>query len=107
MKGARRARPIRAPWIIPIAEHTASGTNRAGNEPHREAYAVRTAARASIEPTDRSMPPEMMTKVIPMAMIARKEAETARLEKFCRLAKLSPNTRAPPITVTTNTEAAA
>ncbi len=53
------------------------------------------------------MPPEMMTKVIPMAMIARKEAATARLEKFCRLAKLSLNTRAPPITVTTSTEAAA
>ena len=68
---------------------------------------MRTAARASIEPTDRSMPPEMMTKVIPMAMIARKEAATAMLEKFCRLAKLSPNTRAPPITVATNTAAAA
>ncbi len=33
MKGASRARPIRAPWIIPIPEHTASGTNRAGTSP--------------------------------------------------------------------------
>ncbi len=27
--------------------------------------------RASMEPTDRSMPPEMMTKVIPTARISR------------------------------------
>ena len=37
MKGASCALPMRSPWIIPMPEHTANGTSRAGHEPHREA----------------------------------------------------------------------
>ena len=38
--------------------------------------------RASMEPTDRSMPPEMMTNVIPTARISRYALSMKRLRKF-------------------------
>ena len=43
--------------------------------------------RASTEPTDRSMPPEMMTKVIPTARISRYALSMKRLRKFCSAKK--------------------
>ena len=42
--------------------------------PYCEAQAASTPPSAKTEPTDRSMPPVMMTKVMPSATTARKEA---------------------------------
>jgi hypothetical protein len=71
MNGAMRARPISRPFTSPKAPQTPSGSRTAAAEPHCAAYAVRTPASASSEPTDRSMPPLMITKVIPVAMSSR------------------------------------
>jgi hypothetical protein len=71
MNGAIRARPISRPLASPIAPHTSSGSATATSEPHCAPYAASTPARANTEPTDRSMPPLMITKVIPTAMSTR------------------------------------
>src|SRR5262245_46033718 len=47
------------------------------------------ADRHSVEPTDRSMPPVMMTAVIPSAMIATNWKWGVTLDSFCGVAKLS------------------
>ena len=49
---------------------------------------IDTPARAYTDPTDRSMPPEMMTMVAPTAMIAKKLASVAVWISVCELRKL-------------------
>jgi hypothetical protein len=39
---------------------------------------IRPAMKAAIEPTDRSMPPDVMTKVMPTAMMPMKATAPAR-----------------------------
>jgi hypothetical protein len=55
------------PLTSPIAPHTSSGTSSAGSTPYWLAQAARTPPSANTEPTDRSIPPPMITKVIPSA----------------------------------------
>ena len=95
MNGAMRARPIRTPLSRPMAPHTASGRAIAVTEPHCAPYAVRTQASAKTEPTERSMPPLMMTKVIPIAISTRYELSRATFRTFCGPAKLLPNAAVP------------
>ena len=56
---------------------------------------------AMTEPTERSMPPEMMTKVIPMAVTSRKALSMKRLRKTCSEKKESKVTDPAP-NITTN-----
>ena len=49
---------------------------------------IETPASAYTDPTDRSMPPEMMTMVAPTAMIAKKLASVAVWISVCELRKL-------------------
>src|ERR1039457_3487080 len=44
--------------------------------------APQTAARQYMEPTDKSIPPVIMTKVAPTAMIAKNEVFLARLSRL-------------------------
>ena len=107
MNGGMPRRPINVPWTRPIAPHTTSGNAMPTKEPHCDPYAASTAASAYIEPTDRSMPPLMMTNVMPMATMARNEDETARLAKFAVEANFEPKRTTPSSTTTTSTIAAA
>ena len=50
------------------------------------------AERQSTEPTDRSMPPEMMTTVMPSAMMPTKAKLRVTLKRFCGVAKVSVST---------------
>ena len=59
-----------------------AGADHEGDEHHHQGAVAlgghgraQTLARASIAPTDRSMPPLMMTKVIPIAMTPMLDAE--------------------------------
>src|SRR5215471_5199366 len=47
------------------------------------------ADRHSVDPTDRSMPPVMMTAVMPSAMIATNAKLRVTLNRFCGVAKVS------------------
>ena len=58
-------------------------------------------ARASMEPTERSMPPEMITNVIPTARIRRYALSMKRLRKFCA-AKNPVNATEPSPNITMN-----
>src|SRR5262245_1512542 len=50
---------------------------------------VTIADRQSVEPTERSMPPVMITIVIPMATMATKAKFRVTLKRFCGVAKAS------------------
>src|SRR5690349_21269219 len=54
------------------------------------------AMSAAIEPTDRSMPPEMMTKVIPTAMMPMNDVRVSTFIALSTVAK-SPLSKVPPI----------
>ncbi|CAO0827385.1 hypothetical protein SMICM17S_13216 [Streptomyces microflavus] len=88
MKGAMFARAMRRPLTSPIAPQTTRGTSRAARKPHWEAQAARTPPRAKTEPTERSMPPVMMTSVMPRATIARNEAWTVTPRALSTLANV-------------------
>ena len=62
----------------------------AGPQPWCSTSAADTmVVSAMTEPTDRSMPPEMMTKVIPMAVTPRKALSMKKLRKTWSEKKLS------------------
>ncbi len=107
MNGGIASLPISVPCRKPMVPHTAIGRTIPTNEPHCEPYAASTAASAYIEPTERSIPPLMMTNVIPMATIPRNEEATARFEKLAVLAKLVPNRITPSTITQASTTAAA
>ena len=50
------------------------------------------AERQSTEPTDRSMPPEMITTVMPSAMMPTKAKLRVTLKRFCGVANVSVST---------------
>lgn len=74
MNGAMFPRAISSPLSRPIPPHTTRGSSRAARNPYCEAQAAITPPRAKTDPTDRSMPPVMMTMVMPSATTARKDA---------------------------------
>jgi hypothetical protein len=53
------------------------------------------------------MPPLMITKVMPMAMIPRNDADTAMFAKLAVLKNCVPNAMVPPITTSNSTTGAA
>jgi hypothetical protein len=50
---------------------------------------ITIALRTTLDPTDRSMPPDAITAVMPIAMIATKAKLRATLKRFLSLAKES------------------
>ncbi|SCF63080.1 hypothetical protein GA0115255_100752 [Streptomyces sp. Ncost-T6T-2b] len=82
------ARAMSKPLTRPIVPQTTRGTSRAAKKPHCDAQAARTPPRAKTEPTERSMPPVMMTRVMPSATIARNDAWTVTPRALSRLANV-------------------
>ena len=87
----------------PIAVQTIKRDQDRGTRAPPAEYAAKTAPSASIEPTDRSIPPLMITKVMPTEMMRRKELATAMLAKFRALKNVLPNATAPATTTTKST----
>ncbi len=73
-------RPITSPNIMPIASTTGKTTQ--GSSP-LSSEAATTVVRARMPLTDRSMPPEMITKVSPTTMTIRNGAVLNRLKNAC------------------------
>jgi len=72
MKGVMRSPAIAAPLARPMSPPAATpaATTAAGLQPRWIRSAPTTLVSAMAEPTDRSMPPLMMTMVIPSEPIA-------------------------------------
>ena len=68
------------------------GRATAATLPYWEPYAARTADSASSEPTERSIPPPMMTNVMPTAIRPRNELASRMFRKLSTLANRVPNT---------------
>ncbi len=69
---------MNAPKQVPISSTT--GTAAAGLQPWRSTSDANTmVVSATTAPTDRSMPPERMTKVMPTATMMRKALSISRL----------------------------
>ena len=71
MKGVTLRRVTRKPVSNPHSEPVTTPNRAAvrGENPAVSMRAITTVQRAMVEPTDRSIPPEMMTIVIPSAAI--------------------------------------
>lgn len=82
MNGAIFVRAMRSPLTNPISPQTTNGSRIATTRPYREPYAASTPPSAYTEPTDRSIPPEMITNVMPSAITARKELCKARSRRL-------------------------
>ena len=84
MKGGSRptviSRPLIRPHASPIASAIAIPTG--AGRPLSSASARPIPAKASTDPTDRSMPPEMITNVIPMATMAFRAVCSSTLSRF-------------------------
>ena len=82
---------IMRPTTRPSSEPTRidSGMTTAGRPALLEQVAASTPDRAATAPTDRSMPPVRMTKVMPTAMTMRKALLMNRLEMTAPDRKLS------------------
>ena len=87
-----RARAISSPLNRPISPQTPSGRATATTLPYWDPYAASTADRANREPTDRSIPPPMMTKVMPTATRPRNELASRMFRRLSTLANRVPNT---------------
>ena len=75
--------PINAPKAQPIT--STSGKAASGEIPQKPiALARKTPVKAITDPTDRSIPPERITKVMPTAMIPRK-ALSVRILQITRV----------------------
>ncbi|MDT4889734.1 hypothetical protein FQZ97_1264760 [compost metagenome] len=86
MKGCSRkrsmSRPMNAPKAVPIA--STSGITMAGLHPCFSTSEADTIVVSAItEPTDRSMPPDRITKVMPTATTMRKALSISRLRNTC------------------------
>ena len=79
----------------PMSPHTPSGRAIAATLPYCEPYAASTADRARSDPTDRSIPPPMITNVIPTATSPRNELASRMFRKLSTLANRVPKTRMP------------
>ena len=108
MNGGMPSRPINVPWTRPSTPQTTSGSTMPTNDPHCDPYAASTAASAYIEPTDRSIPPLMMTNVMPIATIARNDDEDREVGEVRGGGELrAEQTITPTSTTTASTTAAA
>ena len=74
-------RPCKAPKKRP--KHNIIPPETSGCQPTTSRFAITTPTKPIIDPIDRSMPPERMTKVVPIAAMMTKALS----------ARMSPNTR--------------
>ena len=73
--------PMARPSVTPTSSTSAiTGT---GLHPAASSFAASTPDSATTEPTERSMPPVRITKVIPTASTMRKALSTNRLSTTC------------------------
>ena len=70
------------PCTKPAAPQQSNGTTIARNEPCLDMNALVSTPSAKTEPTERSMPPLMMTKVMPAVMMPMKLAPSAMLRRL-------------------------
>ena len=73
MKGRIRRRVTIRPLRMPTTAPAATPPSRPGKRPYGLSRAETTLAMAAVEPTERSMPPVMMTKHMPSAISANIE----------------------------------
>ena len=104
MKGCSRNRsikkPMQAPNTVPITN--TSGMAAVGLQPWRSTSDASTiVVNATTEPTDRSMPPDRMTNVMPTATITRKALSISRLRNTCAEKKPGYSTE-PAVAMTVN-----
>src|SRR6478609_143398 len=88
MNGCSRRRATSKPWIAPRDAPTVTAAASATPAGQRHSTSIidsSTPSRAQIDPTDRSMPPVMMT--MPTPMLKMPYVPTSRLT-FCRLVTL-------------------
>ena len=69
-------KPRKAPNRMPKA--SISAADASGCQPATSRLAMHTPTKPIIEPIDRSMPPEMMTKVVPIAAMMMKALSARR-----------------------------
>ena len=72
MKGTTRKRVINSPLSNPNRAQTNTAVTAAARGPNPVLFnnqAITTVPRATTEPTERSIPPEMITSVMPRAAI--------------------------------------
>ena len=85
MNGASLKRWIRKPCSAPNAAPVASTSAIAayGFQPALSSEATNMVVSAMTAPTDRSMPPDRITNVIPTATMHRNELSITRLRNTC------------------------
>jgi hypothetical protein len=77
------SRPVAVPSAA--VARTASAAAAAGPDPDLRIEATRTVVSATIEPTERSMPPAIMTSVMPEAAMPTTTVCRAIVTRFCVL----------------------
>ncbi|MNW61507.1 hypothetical protein D3C74_395720 [compost metagenome] len=77
--------PISRPNVVPISTPRTRTTG--SGAPTIRSLATTRPTRATTAPTDRSIPPVMITNVMPIARTIRYELSTSRLEKSRMLRK--------------------
>ena len=97
MKGSMRPLVMSSPWASPntapsATARTAPNTTASSGEPSAGPMALmnmitQPAISAAIEPTERSMPPEMITKHIPTAMMPMKAVRVSTFIALSSVAK--------------------
>ena len=73
MNGRMRIRVTMKPLIAPTATPAARPPSNPGRTPSGDSIAETTLAKAAVVPTERSMPPVMMTKHMPRPVSANIE----------------------------------
>jgi hypothetical protein len=91
MKGVTRSRVMSSPVSSPPRAETPMPASAAdqGSAPWRKSHATTTVVSATPEPTDRSIPPWIITTVMPTAVIATTTVWRAMVTRFCVPAKVS------------------
>ena len=75
-------KPITTPNAMPISS-TITITSQGSMPSFRRSAAETTVVRATTPPTERSIPPDRITNVMPMALISRNGAARNMLRKTC------------------------
>ncbi len=84
MKGGRRKSAIKAPFMTPKTRpvSTAAGSQSSPRSGSFETISPAIAAAARMEPTERSMPPVRITKVMPAASTVLTAACCSTMPRF-------------------------
>ncbi|GMA84843.1 hypothetical protein GCM10025868_00930 [Angustibacter aerolatus] len=105
MNGGSRSHEMTTPCTRPTSAAAPSPAPIAAQEPYRAADAERMTASAYVDPTDRSMPPLMITNVMPAAMMPMNDAARATLRRLS--AEPNDGTVTTPSTTTSSSTATA